>query len=70
MTNTTTNYPTAQQLISANPMLGVLAVRIVRLWHSGQGDEAAREYHSALSNYGADMKRPLDVVIAEMCLRD
>lgn len=68
MTNITANYPTAQQLIAANPMLGVIARRIVRLWHSGKADESGREYRAAIANYGADVKGALDTVIGFMCL--
>lgn len=70
MNNSSTNYPTAQELVAANPMLGVLAMRIVRLWHSGQAQEAEKEYRAAISNYSENVRQPLDAVIAEMCLRD
>lgn len=66
MNQHTPNYPTAQELISANPMLGVLAVRIVRLWRNGQATEAEKEYRAAISNYGEIMRQPLDVVIAAL----
>lgn len=67
MTNDTAN-PSAEQLIAANPMLGVIARRIVRLWRSGQADESKHEYHTAIANYGADLREPLDAVISFLCL--
>lgn len=66
--NTTANYPTAQELIAANPMLGVIALRCLRICRE-QGPEAARREMDALCwNYGQDMRPLIERVIAALAV--
>lgn len=64
--NTTANYPTSQELVRANPFLGVFALRCLRICRE-QGPEAARREIDVLCwNYGQDVRPLIERVIAAL----